>query len=717
MKRFKSAKITACFFALLVFLLVLNIVYLGATGKHFISGENISDFAERRGKKSVVDYATRGQIYTNDNEVVASNVKKYKMIAILSSSRPGYGSKEAHVVDLEDAANKIAPIIGCEVNDLLQPMTKAKEENKYQIEFGSVGRDLTTTQKAQIEELGLTGIEFDEYNGRFYPYGDFCSYMIGYTNSYEGEGGVQMLVGQMGMELKKDKTLSGKNGFKVYQTDASGYTLPNGVLESEDSSNGQDLYLTINSSLQRDLDSLMAEALEGTNAEWGTAAVMEAKTGKILAVSSVPSFDPNNRKIENYTNYFTDATFECGSVFKPFIYATSIQSGTYSHTATYNSGVYPVYAGGRNIANIRDHNNGQGWGTINYDVGLFHSSNVAICNMLENGMVDKETLKDNLAKLGFFIADDIDGIATAKGIAAYQNSDSRLGYLTTGFGQGSTMTAYQLLKAYSVFANDGKTVEPYIVDRIVNIDNNKVTYTGKTEYSEQIFSSDTISQMKDLLLGVVEDPAGTGKIYKMDNTRLIGKTGTGQISDGRGYRSDIAMHSFAGLAPYDDPEVVVFITLRCGNEYAQYTPKIIKTIVPEAIQIINSYNGSIDDQIITSPTFELDSYTNQSVNYVKSKLESKGLIVETIGNGSTVMDQSIASNTVVSQGDRLFLRTDYTEIPIPDMTGYSRKDATTFASLAGLNITFDGQSGSVVAQSIPTATVVAPGSEIIVKIE
>lgn len=124
----------------------------------------------------------------------------------------------------------------------------------------------------------------------------------------------------------------------------------------------------------------------------------------------------------------------------------------------------------------------------------------------------------------------MDGFKTAKGTAVYENDKSRAAYLTTGFGQGSTVTMYQLVRAYSAFANDGKMVEPYLVDRIVDNEKNEVAYSAKTEYSKQIFSSSTTVKIRDLLKGVVSDETGTAKKFALENgVQIIGKTGTGQM--------------------------------------------------------------------------------------------------------------------------------------------------------------------------------------------
>ena len=122
MNQFKSAKIAYVVFALVIFSLVANIVYLGVTGKHLISGADIATFAKSRGKAKTIDYATRGEIYTSDNEVVASNVKKYKLIAIVSSSRINHGKDDAYVKDITATANAIAPIIGMDPTVMAQKL-------------------------------------------------------------------------------------------------------------------------------------------------------------------------------------------------------------------------------------------------------------------------------------------------------------------------------------------------------------------------------------------------------------------------------------------------------------------------------------------------------------------------------------------------------------------------------------------------------------------
>ena len=244
------------------------------------------------------------------------------------------------------------------------------------------------------------------------------------------------------------------------------------------------------------------------------------------------------------------------------------------------------------------------------------------------------------------------------------------------------------------------------MDKIVDPNTNKVVYQGKSEYSKQIFSENTVKEMKDLMLGVVESDAGTGKSFKMDDLRMFGKTGTGQIVVDGAYSSSIHMHSFAGFAPYDDPQVVMFLTVRSNETYSLYAPDLVKTLMKEAVQVVNQYN--VEDQTIDEG-YTLDSYMNQSVNYVKSKLEAKSLQVTVIGNGSTVIEQHPSALTRVSKGDRVFIKTDGSDITLPNMV---KKEVQSYASIAGLKLNIQGTSGQVTSQTVAENTIVHSGDEI-----
>lgn len=707
--RNQSAKIIMCIFALIIVLLISNVIYLGATGKHFVSGNDIKDYAEKNVGSQKIDtlYAKRGTIYSSDDEVIASDVKKYKLYAVIRE-RYNADKTPAYVVDKEDTAQKLAPIIGMDEKKILERLNATS----YQVEFGSHGNNLSSLVKDQIDALNIAGLEFEEMTTRNYRYGDFASYTVGYaqvlTEEINGKT-TKAIVGQMGIEKAYEEELSGTDGQKVYLADNNNYILPNGVLSETAPVAGNDLYLTIDTDIQTELDLQMKNLVEKQTPDKATCAVMEAKTGKILAVSNYPSFNPNDRDLTNYVDLFLNEPVECGSVFKSFVYANALTNSQLDIHSTFPSGHYYYKVNGKTVADIKDHNSGKGWGTISYEKGFYYSSNTAICNMLTK-IIDKDNILQDYEDLGFFQQSDVDGLSSAAGVAGYKREGDRtLEYLTTGFGQGSTFTAYQLLRAYSVFANDGKTVEPYLVEKIVDSEKNETVYQAQSQYSNQIFSTDAIKTMRSLLSGVVNGKGNTGYTFHMEDINLIGKTGTGQVAKDGKYMSGYYTHSFAGLAPYEDPEVVIVFWYQGAKSGNKIPAELVSSVIRTALNKINTQPA----QEVETSTFVLDSYTNQSVEFAKTILTQNQLTPLTIGDGQTVIDQYPKAKTEVSSKSRVFLQTNGTNITMPSMDGWSRKEAEAFASMANITLKFDGI-GSIYKQSVTKGTKLKANQEITV---
>lgn len=689
-KKDESAKVVKRSFAVVLFLLVLNVAYLGITGKHLINGEDFRAFSQKigGGQKEDILYAKRGTIYSSDKQVIASDVTKYKLIAILSETRTGIGGVPAYVVDKEDCAKKLSKIIGLDANKILEKLNY----DSYQVEFGSYGNNLSSIVKDEIEALNIPGLEFEEMMTRNYRFGDFASYEIGYAKVYV-ENNIYRIVGEMGIEKLFNDELTGTNGSKIYLSDNNGNVLPNGVISEVLPTSGNDIYLTINSELQTELDIQLSKLGEKLKVSKATCGIMEAKTGKILAVSNYPSFNPNKRDFENYTDVFFNDTIEPGSVFKPFVYANALNDGLLNLNATYQSGKYQY----NSKVTIKDHNNGEGWGVIDYTEGFYHSSNTAICHILHD-YADRKSVEQDYEDLGFFQSSEIDRVSTPSGIGGYKrDSSTELEYLTTGFGQGSTVTAIQLLRSYSAFANDGKTVEPYFIDKIVNSETKETIYSGNSTYSKQIYSTNTVNTMKDLMDGVINKKGSTGYSYHMDDVRLMGKTGTGQlVIDGK-YSSVYHTHSFAGLAPYEDPEIVIVLWYQCHdkNDKTATRAEFIQTMTRAAVNLLKDQ----PEQEVETKSFVLDSYINHSVDFTSSILTNHSLTPIIIGDGNTVIDQYPSAYTELTSGSRVFIQTNGSKMTMPSMIGWSRKEAEAFASYAHIDIEYDGV-GIIYEQSL-----------------
>ena len=705
MKKINYINLLKATFILVFVALIVNIVYLAVTGVHFISGKNIAEFSAGREIGNKILYASRGNIYSSDNELLAGDIVSYKLIAYLNKERLGIGNKPAYVTDPQEYTKQLAPILNMSEDKLLEILS---QENVYQVEFGTYGNNLTPATKTKIEALELPGLELIAQTKRNYRYGTFASYIIGFASN--DENNVDEIVGKFGLESSLNDILTGRNGEIQYIKDSNGYNLPNSITGKIEAQNGDDVHLTINSNVQRDLEIQMARMgeLKGIESAW--AAVMEAKTGKILAISTYPSFDPNKRDLQSYTDLYLNNPYEVGSVIKPFVYLTALDAGTFPKNETFMSGSFDFKDG---FSPVKDWNK-VGWGQITYEEGLIRSSNTGMTN-LTSKYIPKETLREKYRALGFFKDGWLSGLYLGGGV---DNMDaSNRDFLSASFGQSSSWTAYQMLRAYSVFANDGCTVEPYIVDYIIDGTTGAVKEKTETIKSEQIFNTDAINYVKDLMLQVVEDKErGTGKQYYMDDIRLFGKTGTGEFTENGKLVGGRYNFSFGGLAPYDDPEVVVFAGVKGVNGIDKQDgvfADVIKTMVRSSIANLNKTTETPSSQN-NLLEYTIDNFTNQSVEYASSILKYNNIPYVIIGNGSSVVEQMPQAKSTIVSNSKVFLLTDGNEITMPNMTGWSRKDVSTFEALTNITIEYSG-TGKVISQNVAEGTVI--NSEIAISLQ
>lgn len=706
----KPARAIAILYSVMICILVFNVAFLCIMGRTLVSSDDIRKFSHDRndGQKTNIDRATRGTIYTSDGTIAAQDIIKYKIRAIIGKTYVDSNKNPLYVVNKERTAE-----ILCEYLEDLDYETVLARLNKngYQVEFGSGGRNISAVKKTEIETAlaaeNLKGIEFIKTIARNYPLGDFASYAIGYAALNEEEDANKM-IGMMGIEQSYNDYLSGVNGEKTYLVDSAGNELPNGVISETTAYPGCDVYLTINESLQKELDSLFTKLIEKSKSTKGSCAIMDTQTGELLALSNYPSFDPNNRSsIVSYNDVFFYEAYEPGSVIKPFVYGNALTDKVLRLTDTFDSGEYEVKINGKYVATIHDHNEGKGWGTITYAEGLYNSSNVAICNILAD-KVNINSLIDTYESLGLFQTTSVDGLLSSAGICGFnrKNATKSLEYYTTGFGQGSTLTAFQLLRGYSAFANDGRMVEPYLVKKVVDPTTSKVVYQGETKKSKKIFSSAAVTQLKNLLYGVTNRQGYTGYRYHRDDFEIIGKTGTGQVAVDGKYSDTINSHTFAGLAPYSDPRIAIVVWYENATGVHETCFDLVKQILKDAYTSL--YGNS---KRVQSETYELSSYINQSVTYAKRILSSHGMDIITLGDGKSVIKQYPGAQTTVYSGTKVMLLTDGTKIKMPDMTDWSRKDAEAFAELAGINIEVEGV-GTIYKQSIEKKAILHKGDTI-----
>ena len=647
--------------------------------------------------KNQIISPNRGTIYDATDNVLAQNVTSYTLIAYLDEKRKT-GSKIDYVEDVDNTAKALAGLLDADENDIKSRLNKGKEEKKYQIELGNAGRNITEIKKGEIEDLNLPGIDFIENYKRYYPNGDFASYILGYakTNEKKDKDGkvISEIEGELGIEAKYDNLLKGTDGYLQYQQDRLGYKIPDTAETRIEPINGSDIYLTLDSSIQRFAETEVKAIDDKYKPEWSIMAVMDAKTGDILASASTPSFNPNTRDVKNYENLLVSNAFEPGSTMKVYTYMCAIEKGSYDGNATFRSGSIEVAD-----AVIKDWNN-TGWGTITFDKGFEYSSNVGISNMIGR-FIDKNDLRDCLNKYGF---------GKTTGIDIARENAGKLGFkypvevANAGFGQGINTTVIQHLKALSIISNNGKALTPHVVSKIVNTNTGKTTYKRKVEESEQVVSTNTVNKIKDLMYNVVNspDPLATGKRYQIEGFEIIGKTGTAQIASPRGgyLKGDSAyVYSFAGMYPKDDPEIIIYAAVKRPNVGATV---VVSDGVNNIMKNIAKYRNMFSSDVTSNSSvvsLKLDSYINKKTEDIKGMLESNKVTPIIIGDGDKIIDQYPSKGETVLSYDKVFLITNGGKNKMPDLKGYSRSDAIYLMKALGYKYEIDGY-GYVTGQSI-----------------
>lgn len=680
--------------------MIVRLLQLGLSKE--IDGTNLKELANKRTTKTELIHAKRGNIYTDDGDILAQNVASYKIIAYLDPKRTTNEEKPQHVVDKAKTAKELSPILEIPEEEILHYLSK---ENVYQTEFGSKGKNLSELTKQKIELLNLPGIDFIESYKRYYPKGDFASYTVGYAKANTDDDGKEELTGEMGIEKQYDSLLKGKDGFIKYQKDIKGYQIPDTNVLTKDAVEGKDIYLTLKSNVQFFIEQALANAKNNYNFEWFTITIMDAKTGAIIGTASAPSFDPNTRNITNYLDLLVSSPYEPGSTMKTFTYMAAIENGVYDGNETYKSGVYTTSDG----TEIGDWNR-NGWGMLTYDKGYAMSSNVAIINLINNKM-DSMMLRQYFKKLGF---------GKKTGISLPNESSGKIAFkyetevFNAGFGQGITTTPIQNVQAMSTLTNDGMLLKPYIVSKIVDSSTGEVILENKRKELDRVASTTTVQKLLQLMDDCVNGEGNTGSGYKISSGELIGKTGTAQIANenGGGYlngKEDI-IASFSGIYPKSDPKYIIYASIKRPQGGSQ---KPISNAVKEIIDNLSKYYGTekSENTGIKITEYEVENYINKKTSLIEQNLKNQGVKYQLIGTGSKIIKQYPEEKDIITNNDTIYLITNDDAITVPNVIGLSSKVAKTLLEKLGIKVNLDGV-GYVVEQSVPEQTAITDNLEI-----
>lgn len=686
-KNDNTKKVKLNFWVLLFsFFVLCTIIYKGVKLSlvDVIDGTNIKTFALSRNIKETTLTANRGSILDVNGNILAETVFSYTVTAYLKERVGETASDPKHVIDKQKTAEELSPIINMSVEDILKLLNK----DATQVELGPGGRGITELVKEQIEALNLPGIGFIQTRKRFYPNGDFLSYVIGYAkNNDDGT-----IVGEMGVESYYNKELSGTDGYYKYVKDKDGIRIPNTPSDTKEPVDGYNIYLTIDNNIQFFAEQASKEAYTKYNPEWVSVTVANAKTGAILATTTTPGFDPNTRNITSYLNSLVSYAFEPGSTMKTYTYMAAMEKGVYNGNATFMSGSIKI---GDNT--VRDWNR-SGWGTITFDVGYALSANTSVSTMMMQGLLTGNELKDYLEKLGF---GQKTGITLSNEVSGKINFKYPIEIANASFGQGITTTPIQHIKALTSISNNGVLLNPYIISKIVDPNTGEVVFEGTKSEIGRVASEETVQKIKQLMYNVVHGEPGqsAGRSYNVEGISLFGKTGTAQIADLKngGYLTGTNdyIRSFEGMFPYEDPEIIIYVAIKGTS--ANATIETVKSLTTNISKYLKLSEETKSTEMVC---VEIDSYINKDTSEVKKSLESKLVVPIVLGSGNKIIKQYPVAGSSVMSYDKVFLLTNDYDVKMPNIIGYSAKDVISLSNILGLDYKLNG-TGFVTNSLIP----------------
>ena len=480
----------------------------------------------------------RGDIFAQDKSgdvyILATN-RDSKFVFVYPSQ----------IENQEKVAVELSTILDLEKELILEKL--GQKDNLFVV----IKKKLAKEEIEKIEELNLAGVYLDTKIYRYYPEEELASHILGFVG---GES-----LGQYGLEGFHEQELKGEAGLTVGEKSSKGFLV---FLDSEKSvpaEEGSDLILGIDFYVQSKAEELLKNAQENLEIEDGQVLVLDPNSGKIMAAASLSNFNPNqyfDYNFEDFMDSLSQKIFEPGSVFKPITMATAIEEGKITPQTTYIDKGF-VKIGPDTIFNYDE----RVYGETTMTEVLEKSINTGAVFVEQE--VPHNTFLDYIEKFGIFEKTGID----LQGEVSSNNEELKKGYeinfATAAFGQGIEMTPIQLARAFCVFANGGRLIKPYLVEKIVKSDGT-ILETQPEIQNPQVISQRTASKLTAMLVSVIEN--GFGKKAKVPGYYIAGKTGTAQVSwpaleiKKSGY-SDKTIQTFIGFAPAFNPKFLILVKL------------------------------------------------------------------------------------------------------------------------------------------------------------
>ena len=705
-------------------LVLTNVFFVSIYGIHLRSETDINEYGAIRTIDKVL-YSRRGYIFDRNGNILAQDNVSYDVYAVLNPNTPDRYGERAYVSEenKEEYANILSTILGRPTETLLELLTVDWLEYS-QIRIGTA----TLTEKEDIEALELYGLTFEEKRVRNYPYGNFASHLLGYADFSDEE---DMILGRLGIEEVYNDFLLGRHGKSSYSVDGKDYKVLGSEYLNVPAVNGKDIYLTIDRQTQEALELVISEMVKQQNASQMWGGVMEVETGKILGWSDYPSFNPNldERDITLFQNLGLERQYEPGSTMKTFTYAAAIDSGRYNGENLCD--VAPFYIG-RNGDELFQSTKPTSEGTIRnyqtsvrgkvtYDQAYYMSYNTGIATVIDQ-VIDQHILEDYFDAFGFYQPVGVNDLPESGGV---KNMDAFIDVIASGYGQASSVTAIQMMQAYTAIFNHGKMMKPYFVDYIYDGNTNETIYQAKPEVVGEPIKASTADTMVDMMEQVViNDRWGTGYGYAINELGIVAKTGTAELAVDGAYGKEYIYSVMIGM-PADNPKIMIYLAYQAPDQKgAHQRVEPIRHFLSKLVKNLGliSNNTTVEDEdnpFVIDPTTQFENFmpvvVNHSMNYSASILEKYKLKPIYIGVGNSIIEQYPQSGVTVVQGQKVFLLISTDRIQMPNMIGWTKKEIQVFESLTGIRINIVGN-GFAKSQTVVEGTNIDSTMEIIIEL-
>lgn len=709
----------------LAFLLAIVILFLVLVGRLLYIGifrsKDYKAMAEEQWTNEIQIDARRGRILDRNNRELAVTANVFRVDLDLITLRKYIDKKDTDNIEI---AKLLAEALEMDEEKVLSRIELTYPSGNP-ANSATLIRRIEKEKADKVKELDIKGVIVSEDTKRYYPNGDFLSHTLGTTNA-DGEG-------LSGLELYYNEELMGIPGVRVSEVSGNSTSNPYSETSFTPPVDGKDMTLTIDENIQYFVEKVAEDALKKHNADSVSIAVMNPNNGEILGMVNKPGFNPNNpyegseafkgkdesAKLQNmWRNTIVSDSFEPGSIFKIITSIAAIEENIAGKDEVY------YCDGSLNVAgkNIKCWKPG-GHGVQNFNQTLENSCNVAFMEM--GAKLGAEKLNEYIKLFGFGTQSGIDLPGEATGIVKNVEDISAVDLATISFGQTNTMNGIQFMTALNAVANGGDLIQPHIMKELSHKDDNGTKIIDEVfvpKIQENIVDEKSTMRVKAALESTVSN--GSSKDAGIEGIKVAGKTGTAEKVDpetgtyGAGY-----IASFAGFAPYDNPQVSLIVIIDNPKNGEHFGGIVAAPFAGELFNNIFNYislnEGQLDakDESVIIPDLRGDKVTS-----AEKTLNELGINCVIEGEGTFVTSVTPIPGYKVKKGDSITLyagsRFDRNEkeIVVPDFRKLNKEEAEEILKSLGLKGEFEGE-GEIKEQSISAGEIIKSGDKIKFKLE